>query len=476
MNGLVKKFFEFAIGNGIVIILGIVTTFIGTRLIQPLESGKTDTFISYSGLIVLLVTMGIDQAFIRYYNDEKEENRGSLLRKSLVYPVGLSILIILVCLLLYKTMSMILVKEENLFISVMFGINILISVINNFALINIRMKQQAKLYSLVSASNKIGYVAALLGFYGIFGDNYRTLIYTIVGANLIMLIFALIVGRKEWFGRGNKAQTQTKTLRKYGMPFIFSMGLTWIFQSAAILSMNLLIKNSNEAAYQVGVYGGAMKIVAILNTIQGVFTTFWIPIAYERYAKAPEDTKFFSKISEIVSFFMLCFAAGLMLLKDVVINFLGRGYVDAKFIFPFLVMMPIMYTISETTFLGINFKKQTKKHITISGIAAAFNVIGNIILVPYLGARGAAISTGLAYIVFFAVRTYYGNKYYKIDIKYSRFIPSLLAVYGYAILSSIYSYNNIILVTGLLTFAILFISYRELISQIIKMAISKIKK
>ena len=77
MNGLVKKFFEFAIGNGIVIILGIVTTFIGTRLIQPLESGKTDTFISYSGLIVLLVTMGIDQAFIRYYNDEKEENRGS---------------------------------------------------------------------------------------------------------------------------------------------------------------------------------------------------------------------------------------------------------------------------------------------------------------------------------------------------------------------------------------------------------------
>ena len=250
MNGLVKKFFEFAIGNGIVIILGIVTTFIGTRLIQPLESGKTDTFISYSGLIVLLVTMGIDQAFIRYYNDEKEENRGSLLRKSLVYTVGIYILIILVCLLLYKTMSMILVKEENLFISLMFGINILISVINNFALINIRMKQQAKLYSLVSASNKIGYVAALLGFYGVFGDNYRTLIYTIVGANLIMLIFALIVGRKEWFGRGNKAQTQTKTLRNYGMPFIFSMGLTWIFQSAAILSMNLLIKNMEEFVYE----------------------------------------------------------------------------------------------------------------------------------------------------------------------------------------------------------------------------------
>lgn len=475
MNKMLKKFMEFAIGNGIVILLSVISIPLLTTLVGPLQNGKADKFVTYSQLIVLLVTMGIDQAFIRYYNEEKEEDRGSLLRKSISYPIIIAILVGLLCTVLYIPISRTLVQEDSLVIAALFGLNIIISVLSNFALINIRMKQMAKTYALVSASNKIAYIVALVGLYGVFSGSYKTAIYTIVIANLTMLIFGVLIGRKEWFGRGNNSKTDKKTLTKYGFPFIFSMGLTWIFQSAAIMTMDILLKG-DYADYQIGLYGGAMKIINILTTIQGIFTTFWIPIAYERYANAPEDTKFFSKINEIVSFFMLCFATGLMLFKDVVIMFLGSGYKEAKFIFPFLVMMPIMYTISETTFLGINFKKQTKKHITISAIAAVFNVVGNIILVPYFGARGAAISTGLAYIVFFVVRTYYGNKYYKIDINYKGLAISVLAVYGYAILSSIYSYNNIILIAGLITFAVLFIAYRGLISQIIKMVLSKKKK
>lgn len=478
-NNLVKKFFEFAIGNGLVIILGIISTAVVTRVMDPMANGRASLFITYTGLIVLLATMGIDQAFIRYYNDEDEENRGDLIKRAIKYPVIVSLVVYVGIIIFYKPLSNFIVKETSLFMMILFGLNILITVISNFALINIRMQQRAKTYSLVSATNKIVFLITLFVFSINVGKGYETIVFTTVSGNFAMLFFAIIAGRKEWFKKTDysKLKVSNSDLRRYGMPFILSMGLTWIFQSADKISIDLLFgSNRNLAFYQNGLYDGAMRIVAILTTVQGVFTTFWIPVAYERYATRPDDTKFFSKISEIVSFFMLCIATGLMLFKDVVIMFLGGQYKDAMFVFPFLVMMPIMYTISETTFLGINFKKQTKKHIYIAGAAAIFNIIGNFILVPILGAKGAAISTGLAYVLFFIIRTYYGNKYYKIDINYKSLVPSVIVVYVLAILSSIYSFNSIILIASLLTFLFIFISYRKLILEFVNIVKLKVKK
>ena len=80
MNRLVKKFIEFSIGNGIVLLLGFISSPIITRIISPEEYGKASMFTTFTSLIVLIATMGMDQAYIRYFNDEEEEI-GRTLRK-----------------------------------------------------------------------------------------------------------------------------------------------------------------------------------------------------------------------------------------------------------------------------------------------------------------------------------------------------------------------------------------------------------
>ena len=60
--------------------------------------------------------------------------------------------------------------------------------------------------------------------------------------------------------------------------------------------------------------------------------------------------------------------------------------------------------------IGIGFKKKTQYFFYVSVIASVSNFIGNLLLVPYLGAKGAAISTGLSYIIFFSARTYFSTK------------------------------------------------------------------
>ena len=80
-----------------------------------------------------------------------------------------------------------------------------------------------------------------------------------------------------------------------------------------------------------------------------------------------------------------------------------------------------MYTISETTCSGIGISKKSYLNIYVSIGACIVNFIGNTILVPKLGCQGAAISTGISYIVFFVLRTYFSNKYYYIDYALKRF-------------------------------------------------------
>lgn len=470
MNGLLKKFIEFAIGNGIVLVLGFISSPIISRLITPEQLGKASMFTTFTSLIIVVVMMGIDQAYIRYYYDEDENNRGGLLGKSLFITIFLNLLVTSILLFFYRRISIFIVDEVSFPLVLLILINTVFSIISNFAMIHVRMKQKGKLYSLLNVVNKASYLIFVGLLFVIFKDNYMTIIIATILSNLVKTIWAIISEKNDWkkIKLLNKVNTTTKELVTYGTPFIFSMAITWVFQSVDRISLRVF-----STYEEIGLYTGAMTIIALLNNFQGAFTTFWTPVAYEKYKNNPEDIKFFSNINQIVSAAMLLLSVGLIATKDIVIGLLGVDYRGAQFIFPFLVFMPIMYTISETTVLGINFKKKTKYHIYIASFSAIFNVIGNIILVPSLGAKGAAISTGLSYIVFFISRTYYGNKYYNIKLNLSKFWTCTAAVYVLATYSSIYKFNYVILLLSIFSAILIIFMYRGIIREILKTILKK---
>ncbi|MDU5108193.1 oligosaccharide flippase family protein [Clostridium sp.] len=470
MNKLFKKFMEFAIGNGLTMIVGLLSTIIVSRMILPYEKGRADIFITYTSLMVLILTMGIDQAYVRYFNEENENSRGKLLRNSVKIPIILNLIFSIIILIFYKIISKYMVGEISFLLIVLFAIHSFFSIINNFAMMNVRMKQKAKTYSILGITNKAAFIMLIVILYYMFKDNYITLVLATVLANIIATLLAIFIEREDWlnFDNSYELNTTTKDLVRYGSPFIFSMAITWIFQSIDRISIQLL---SNYT--ELGLYGGAMNIIAILNAVQWAFTTFWVPVAYDKYSKEPEDVSFFSNISEIVSFVMFICAIILIATKDVLIMILGKGYEGAQFIFPFLVLMPIMYTISETTVLGVNFKEKTKYHVYIASFSAIFNILGNFILVPKYGARGAAISTGLAYVIFFISRTYYGNKLYKIKLSPGKFCVSAILVYALAAYSSVYKFNYVILILSIVSISLILYMYRKTIKILIKSIINK---
>ena len=131
-----------------------------------------------------------------------------------------------------------------------------------------------------------------------------------------------------------------------------------------------------------------------------------------------------------------------------------------------LIFVPIMYLISETTMMGIGFKKKSKYFLYISIIVAIFNIIGNILLVPKYGAKGAAISTGISYIIFFSLRTYFSLKLINFGFNLKRIYMVTILLLCYALYLSFY--NNLkytILLGGLLIITVLLI-YKSVLLEL----------
>lgn len=462
-NKLLKKFMEFGIGSILTLLIGFISSPIITRLVTPEQNGKFSMFTTIGNLLLVIVVLGLDQSYVRFFYDEDESVRGKLLKICIKIPLIVATTLSIFMIIFYKSITNYIVGDISFPVIILLIIYLFTSILLRFSSLQIRMNQKAKLYSLVNIIQKVTNLVFVILFYLIFNNNYYTLVLAIVFSTIVSLLLGMIVEKKVWFTNYNKLNLKTskEELIRYGLPLIFSMAITWVFQSTDRIAIKQF-----SGYEELGLYNGAMTIIALLNAVQSTFTTFWTPVAFERYSKNPDDKEFFSNINKIVTVVMLLIATALIASKDLIVLLLGEKYRQAMFIFPYLVFMPVMYTISETTVLGINFKKKSKDHIKIASISAIFNIIGNLLLVPSFGAIGAAISTGVSYVIFFIARTYFSNKYYKVDFEIKKFLFSTLLIYVLATYSSFYKFNLIIIILVIILLISIFVLYKETIKQI----------
>lgn len=184
-------------------------------------------------------------------------------------------------------------------------------------------------------------------------------------------------------------------------------------------------------------------------------------MAVEHYTNDPEDRKFYQQGNQVITVVMFFIGLSLILVKDVFAILLGEKYREAAYILPFLIFDPIMYTISETTVSGLVFMKKSKQQVLVSAGACLINIIGNTILVPQYGCQGAAISTGLSYIVFFTLRTFLSNRYFYVDYKLKKFYLLTVVVVAYAFYNTFVKFNAGAVVGYIICLFVLILLYKN---------------
>lgn len=465
MNNLFKKFLTYFYGSGVGLLIGLVTTMLSTRLLSPEDFGKASMFILAVNVLMIFIIFGTDQAFVRFFYEEAIDLRGKLLLNAMKFPLIILGTVLLLLLVFRNKIMIFLFDEVNIVVFVILVISVIFQVIYRFSLLVIRMQQKGHLYSLMEILNKSFNLVFLIIFFYLIGQQYEILIFS-TGLTLIILSVTSIFIEKNFWNSFKKVKTSVKhsqlDIFQFSYPLVLTTLIVWLFQSFD----KIAIRHWSDFE-ELGLYSAAFRIVALLTVVQATFSTFWAPVCYEHFEKYPNDKDFFSKTSKLLGFVMFMIAIVTILFKDIIVLLLGPEYSEAAIIMPFLIFMPMMYTMSETTVIGINFYKKTKWHILIASSACIANIMGNFILVPSFGAPGAAISTGLSYVLFFVLRTHISLKYYSVNYGLRRVYFLLGCTSLYALQNTVWSQNIFTYLAGVILLLLVVLLYRLEIKDII---------
>lgn len=444
-------------------LIGLITTPIITRIVDPVEYGQLSIFTMYTTIAVMVLCLGLDQALVRYYYEaDSLDYKSSLVKKCVTIPM----MITLICSLAVVLFSKLRIFNFEFDTRTMFllCVNVSIQLVYRFSLLVVRLAYNSKLYSLLQVLQKVSYVCVAMLLINITNSKYFFMLaFATTFSFVICLTLSLISQKDIWSFRKNQmlaCSVTTKDLIHYGYPFIFSMGITTLFQAIDKISLNMYCSYT-----EVGIYSSTMSIVHIFSLVQSTFNTLWAPTAMEHYCKDKSDRSLYISANKIITVIMFFIGISLILFKDIFALLLGEKYREAAYILPFLIFNPIMYTISETTVSGLVFTKKSNMQVVVAVGACLTNIIGNTIFVPRLGCQGAAISTGISYIVFFALRTALSNRYFYVDYPLKRFSVLTVVVCVYAYYNTFVKFSVFAVIGYFVCLAILILLYRDTVKK-----------
>ncbi|MGL5382366.1 MAG: lipopolysaccharide biosynthesis protein [Culicoidibacterales bacterium] len=456
MKKLISKLFYFAIGPLGGAVIGFITVPITTWLVSPEQFGLTTMFTLLQTSLVSFVYLGIDQAYVREYNSY-EGKKQTLLFNAIIIPLGIAMAIMAILLIFMNQISIYLFTEINTLVMSALIIWIPFVVLERFLLLNIRMQEKGLQYSLFSILVKVSVMILTIGLLLTFERSYTSIVLGAIVGQILSNLVLLFVSRKLLNFKSVQIDKELiKRMLRFGLPILPAMMITWVLNSTDRLALDYFSTIEN-----IGIYFAAMKLVSALTMIQSIFATFWVPVAY-RWNEEKVPNQQFTQVSYILTTIMGLMFIGILLFKELAVWILSPEYAQSQFILPFLLFMPIMYTMSETTVLGIALARKTHWNIWISFVAAIVNVILNLLLVPQIGAVGAAIGTGLAYVTFFWARTLISRKYwYKFNLSFyviNTIMLLIVATLNVIVRSQFIYLLNIIAIIGFLGVNLLFIS------------------
>jgi O-antigen/teichoic acid export membrane protein len=379
-SNLLNKFLSFSYGSWVGLIIGFLGTIVTTRILDPIDFGKASMFTLVLNFVNIVIMLGLDQSFIRFFYEEDKEKRGGLLYNSISIPLILSVISLISIFVFRNVLSIWLFDETNLTIILFLMIGIVVQIFYKYSIIVIRMQQKGRLYSNLLIFYRIIEFSTIIFLYFIFGANYKIIVFSTIASFCIISIIGIYNEKEMWKINKTKFQnlkhSQSKLI-KFGAPLVVTILLTLLFQSFDKIAIRHW-SNFKE----LGLYSAAFKIIALVNVLQTSFSTFWTPISYEKFESEPDHKFFYQNMFRLVSFAMFFIAIISIVGKDIIVLLFGKEYREAAQIMPFLVFMPVMYTVSEITVVGINFFKKPKWHILIATAVCLINIIGNVILVP----------------------------------------------------------------------------------------------
>lgn len=442
--------FPFIIGR----ILGYLLVPLYTRIFLPEEYGTVNLFYSYTALLLVILTYGMETAFFRYNQEEPDKNRVfSTTFISLIFSTALFLLLSIG--FSDNIANWVQYPDQQKYViwfALIIGFDVLTTIpfarlraLNRpvrFAclkIINISTNIFFNLFFLLLCPYILNHSGsqALTGTVQLIYNSQWGIEYIFI-SNLIasVVTFLLLIPEMTGF----KPVFDGRLWRRmfiYAFPLLFA-GMAGIINETFDRILLRYLLPSDIAEAEVGIYSACYKIAILMTIFITAFRYAADPFFFSYYKEQDAKITYARVMNYFVIAVSIIFLTTMLYLDDFILPLLiGVKYHSGKAVIPVLMMAHLFLGIYYNLSIWYKLTGQTNYGAWLGIIGAVITVGLNILWIPrspdhYLsGYMGSAWATFTGYGVMLVLSYILGQKFYRIPYQLKKIFTYLGVAIGF---------------------------------------------
>lgn len=423
-----------------------------TEILSTAEYGTIDLLMITSNLALPIITLCITEAVLRFSIDDTD-NRGKILTNGLAVMMVGNIIFVLTAPLFAKIDTF---SDYVAWIYLLTLTNSLSTIFSHFC----RGIGKVKIFALSGIIHTIFQIGLNILFLAVFSWGIKGYLIASVLANVITFVFVFVSGHLHKYIIKNINKKYLRQMLVYAVPLIPNSVFWWIMQSADRYTIAYFLTTSDNGLYTV-----ANKIPTLITTLSSIFFQAWQLSSVEE-AQSKDKSQFYTKVFASLSVLLTLASSFILVILQPLYKILTQeSYYAGWTSTPFLLCAMVYSCYSS--FLGTNYvaMKKTKGVFLTTVLGALSNIILNIVLLPIIGIRGAALATLIAFFITWVSRIFGTKNFVKINYPVISFwLPSVFLLCQATLLT--FGVNSI--AVQAVMFAVILLIYAKPIIQFLK--------
>jgi O-antigen/teichoic acid export membrane protein len=395
-----KKVASFAIGPIGAAALGLITLPFIAWFFSVEDIGRLTMLQVVLKLSVALLSLQLHQAYVREYHEHQDKQ---MLLKAAALPGLLALVFVFIILIFFPySISFFLFDVDDGFLLFLLLVSIAATFIINLLAHVLRMQERGLAFSATQLMPKIT-LLVLISLVLVFswGASFELLMFASALSFVSSGMMFLWLTRKVCLSAIRKPVDRPLiySMLKFSLPLVGGSLAYW-----GLTTMDRFFLRSLSSFGELGIYAMAASLAAAVSVLSTVFSNLWHPVVY-KWINEGVNLDRVRRVIEVMAIAVAVIWTLVGLFSWVLVDFLPVEYGAIEYLIVACVAMPLLYTLSETTVIGIGISRKSNFSMISSFSAFLVNAILNYFLIPEYGASGAAIASVIAFFVFFAVRT-----------------------------------------------------------------------
>ena len=375
-----------------------------TAVLSPAENSDVSLMMQTANLLIPLVSLGISNSIIRFGLDDKYSKRTVFTTG--VFTLGAGYLLLIAAFPLLNRVEFI-----HKYIWMLY-LYLLMSCSRTLVQQFVRAKTYTKLYAFDGILATVNTLILVCVFLLKFRWGAMGYIAAIIGADFLSVVFlSVITSVWRYFDISKLDKEVAKEMLKYCLPLIPASIAWWITN---VSDRYLVAYFCGDTVN--GIYDISYKLPSIINVFATIFLEAW-QISAVKESGEKHTSRFFGNVFKAYQSVVFIGGAGIILLCKPLIKLLAdEAYFEAWTFVPVLIMATIFACFSTFMTSIYMVEKRGGLNLATMSAGAVANIALNLVLIPKIGAQGAAIATFASYVLVFGLRAINTRKFIDINI------------------------------------------------------------